>query len=358
MSLEIRVFGCIFLVFIFFVGLIGNLLVCSVVRSRTVRSSATNHILLNLAIADILGCLVNLPIMFVTFYVDFQNNFLESLSDAHFVLTVTTGFPVCLCHLLLSVDRYDAIVNPFHRRVTVPRMKRVSIVLWGVSLGAGLIAAVLVVIIPTHWLILHDDSPHFIAGEVLNGVGTAVILSILTVMLYSFVKVRTSFRVHNTHMVQALGQAKVDKEMRLTKVAVLLIASFTVTCLPWVFMRLVYSITGHQDKAAYILSYCLLYLSHAINPLLYTSLMRQFKRVMYHKIHCCFRRLSCREPDLHDSPLSENSREPTEGVVSRGRQRLSLAVVHPFCPQKGVKKDSEISLEKVGTNTENIEIES
>lgn len=295
----VRTVSCTFLTSTFIVGLIGNLLVCLAVYKTMSMRTPTNLILVNLAVADMLGCVVNMPIMFVTFITDFEHSSVEVLGEIHFVLTVVIGIAICACHVLLCIDRYDAVKSPFHKRITRQRMKQISKWLWCLSVVAGIVTSILVVMVPTHWLTLQDDQPHYIAGEILNGFATLVILSILASMLYSCIVVKQGIKKHNQQMEQSLGRGTLDKEIRITTVATVLVTAFTITCLPWILVRLVYSITGHQDKVSYIISYTLLYTSHAINPIVYAGFMKHFQRAMMQVLSglmstiCCGRNICC-----------------------------------------------------------------
>jgi len=298
-SNTVRIVACTFLNLTFFIGVIGNLLVCLAVYKTKRLRTTTNLILANLAVADMLGCIVNMPIMFVTFITDFEHDSVEVLGEVHFVLTVVIGLAICFCHILLCIDRHDAVKSPFHKKITKQRMKLISKLMWVLSVAAGVVTSILVVLIPTHWLTLEDDQPHYLAGEILNGIGTLVILSILAAMLYSSFVVKQGINKHNQQMEQTLGRATLDKELRVTTVATVLVTAFTVTCIPWILVRLLYSIAGHQDKVSYIISYTLLYTSHAINPIVYAGLMKHFQRAMMQVLShllssiCCGRNACC-----------------------------------------------------------------
>lgn len=277
-STVTRTTACVSLILTFIVGMIGNSLVCVAVYTRKSMRTPTNLILVNLAAADLLGCIINMPIMFATFITDFRH--IEVLGDIHFVLTSFIGIAICSCHILLCIDRYDAIKTSTHRRITRIHMKRISKILWAVSVGAAAVMTVVVIVVPTHWLMLRENQPHFIAGEVLNGFGTAAILSILFSMIYSCYVVKRGVAAHNAQMVQSLGRATLEQEIKINKLATCLVLGFTVTCLPWIIVRLLYSITGHQGKTSYVISYTLLYTSHAINPVVYAGFMKTFQKAM------------------------------------------------------------------------------
>lgn len=328
---SVRICSCILLLITFFVGLVGNLLVCLAVRNSVRMRTSTNLILLNLAVADFLGCLVNMPIMFYTFWIDLEDESTEILGEAHFVLTVFIGCPICCCHVLLCIDRYDAIKSPFHRRITKNRMKRISLVVWSVSFATGVLTIPLVVMVPTHWLTLRQESPHYIAGEIVNGIGTLVILAILFLMIYSSCVVKRGINSHNNNMMSTLGRATIDREMRITKMTSVLITAFTVTCLPWVFFRLLYDIKGHQDKISYAVSYTFLFASHAVNPIVYAGLMRNFQRAMKRSLKYILAKICC-----GIACATESNLEPDEGTSVKVLQPCgtSLAAVHPLGPEK------------------------
>ncbi|XP_031558851.1 neuromedin-U receptor 2-like [Actinia tenebrosa] len=327
----VRIGSCVFLLITFFVGLIGNLLVCLAVRNSVSMRTPTNLILVNLAVADFLGCLVNMPIMCYTFWTDFQDKSIDALGEVHFVLTVFIGFPICCCHVLLCIDRHDAIKSPFQRRINKNRIKKISLVVWAVSFATGILTISLVLLVPTHWLTLREEKPHFIAGEILNGTGTFVILAILSMMIYSSCVVKRGINSHNNNMMSAMGRATIDREMRITKVTTVLITAFTVTCLPWVFFRLLYDINGHQDEISYAICYTFLFTSHAINPIVYAGLMRNFQRTMKQSLKYCLAKICCGMA-CTTGLGGRLEREQGEGTSVKGLQqsRNSLAAIQPL----------------------------
>ena len=287
-AVVFRWLGTAYLSAVFLISLTGNSLLCSAMYKNASLRTATNLIILNLAMADIFGSLSNLPIMITTFLTNFEQKHLEAMGDPHFVLTVGSGMAICACHILLCVDRYDSVKRPFHRRLTKAKMKRISMGVWILALTFLAIATAFALLIETHWLFLIDEPSHFIAGEILNGAGILVIIVTLSAMLYSFISVRRGIKSHNQHMLSSLGQATLQTEMRLTKLGVLLVCSFSVTSLPWVTVRLLYSITGHQEKVTFIVCYSMLYTCHAINPLVYASFMRNFRKAMLTQLRNAF----------------------------------------------------------------------
>ena len=279
---TVRIAACSFLAAVFAIGMVGNTLVCSVVHTMKNMRTATNLILVNLAVADIIACLSSLPIMVCAFTVDFEFGPGKEVGKAHFLLTVGVGLPLVFCHLLLCVDRYDSVIHPFSRRITKKRMKRITAAIWFASAVLLLGCTILVVFVPAQWLLDEDyqDEHNVIFGQVLNSFGLVVILITLFCMLYSFISLKRGLRKHDQNVVHSLGHSTLEKEMRLSGAAVVLVFSFALTSLPWVVARFVQSTSRQPQPDAFVLCYSLMHSSHAINPLVYAGFMRNFRRAM------------------------------------------------------------------------------
>ncbi|XP_035231285.1 orexin receptor type 2-like [Stegodyphus dumicola] len=118
---------------VFFVGLIGNALVCiSVYRNHSMRT-VTNYFIVNLAVADFLVILFCLPpsvlwdVTETWFFGSLMCKlvlYLQSVSVSVSVLTLT----------FISIDRWYAICHPLKFKSTASRAKKAIIIIWFTSL--------------------------------------------------------------------------------------------------------------------------------------------------------------------------------------------------------------------------------
>ena len=281
---SVQLIGSVFLGVAFVTGMCGNYLVISSMLHVLKLRSATNCILVNLAVADILGCLLSLPIMTTTILIDLRHGVLKILSDVNFVSSVSIGGVIVSCHILLCIDRYQSIVSPFNQRTNENQMKKMSVGIWSIFVGLLALSIVLALLVDTHWLLVGDEEPHFVAGEVINGAGISVVGLTLLVMLYTFGILNRKLKRHATNMSKITRNPnqsiRLLKEQRLLKVALIIVLSFAFTTFPWIVVRLLYAITGHASKEAFIICYSILYSGHTINPFVYGSFMTNLRREM------------------------------------------------------------------------------
>lgn len=110
MDLIQAVFACVLIV----IAVAGNLLIILAVWKKPSLRSTTNYLLVNLAFSDIVS-LCFLPIMFIERNIELQEgaaaDFLcKFLISFH--ITLTASFAATCILVVLSAERYQAIVNP------------------------------------------------------------------------------------------------------------------------------------------------------------------------------------------------------------------------------------------------------
>lgn len=128
-SMPIRLLFYIVYALIFSIGIMGNLLVCFVVARNTAMQNVTNFFIANLAVSDILICVLAVP-----------------FTSAHIALG-TWLFGETLCHIVpfaqgvsvyvsaftlmaIAVDRYFVIIHPFRSRMQVPLCAAIVACIW------------------------------------------------------------------------------------------------------------------------------------------------------------------------------------------------------------------------------------
>ena len=126
------------------VGVLGNLLVCFTILRVKFLHSMTNYLLVNLAVADLLGCL-----QAFFYYLSADQHFVlvryipaspvgkelfcRTLASAFlfWFLSNTSAYTLCL----VTLERYVALLHPLHyeTKLTAKRMKMLVAVTWAVS---------------------------------------------------------------------------------------------------------------------------------------------------------------------------------------------------------------------------------
>lgn len=126
---------CLTYLLIFLVGVVGNVLTCTVIARNKVMWTPTNSYLFSLAVSDLLVLLLGMPLELYELWQNYP--FLLGKGGCYFKTFLFET--VCLAAILnvtaLSVERYIAVVHPLRAKYVVTRThaKRVILTVWGVS---------------------------------------------------------------------------------------------------------------------------------------------------------------------------------------------------------------------------------
>lgn len=126
---------CLIYMIIFIVGVVGNVLTCTVIARNKVMWTPTNYYLFSLAVSDLLVLLLGMPLELYELWQNYP--FLLGKGGCYFKTFLFET--VCLASILnvtaLSVERYIAVVHPLRAKYVVTRThaKRVILTVWGVS---------------------------------------------------------------------------------------------------------------------------------------------------------------------------------------------------------------------------------
>lgn len=131
---------CLAYLAIFVVGVVGNLLTCSVIARNKMMWTPTNYYLFSLAVSDLLVLLLGMPLELYELWQNYP--FLLGEGGCYFKTFLFET--VCLASILnvtaLSMERYIAVVHPLRAKYVVTRThaKRVILLVWGVSVLCAL----------------------------------------------------------------------------------------------------------------------------------------------------------------------------------------------------------------------------
>lgn len=133
----VQVFFCILYVTVFILGVFGNVLVCFVVLRNKAMQTVTNIFITNLALSDILLCILAVP--FTPIYT-FMGRWAFGRTLCHLV-PYAQGCSIYISTLTLTsiaIDRYFVIIYPFHPRMKLTTCIFIIVSIWVISLLATL----------------------------------------------------------------------------------------------------------------------------------------------------------------------------------------------------------------------------
>lgn len=121
---------------IFVTGVLGNLLTCTVISKHRKMRTPTNLYLFSLAISDLLVLLFGMPLEIYDLWQNYPFPFSESICCFKIFLFETVCFASVLNVMVLSIERYVAVVHPLKTRyaITNKHAQRVIGGVWAVSL--------------------------------------------------------------------------------------------------------------------------------------------------------------------------------------------------------------------------------
>lgn len=134
---TIQIFFCVLYATVFVLGVFGNALVCYVVLRNRAMQTVTNIFITNLALSDILLCLLAVP--FTPMYT-FIGRWAFGKTLCHF-MPYAQGCSIYISTLTLTsiaIDRYFVIIYPFKPRMKLSTCITIIIAIWLVALLATL----------------------------------------------------------------------------------------------------------------------------------------------------------------------------------------------------------------------------
>ncbi|XP_076007473.1 neuromedin-U receptor 1 [Genypterus blacodes] len=365
---------CLTYLLIFLVGVVGNVLTCTVIARNKVMWTPTNYYLFSLAVSDLLVLLLGMPLELYELWQNYP--FLLGKGGCYFktFLFETVCWASILNVTALSVERYIAVVHPLRAKYVVTRThaKRVILTVWGVSVlcavpNTGLhgIATLygpsvgpggngtLSVEIPDS-AICTLVKPRWMYNLTIQVM--ALLFFVLPMLTISALYLLIGLRLKREKMHQVLeaksgmGQdsfcnvrTKQQKARRrqVTKMLFVLVVVFGICWAPFHTDRLMWSFISEWTNSqleifqyVHIISGVFFYLSSAVNPILYnlmsTRFREMFKEVMCHRPHhatprthsLSVTRVTLRST-LSDTPPSNGTAiveaEVEEGVCGYGR---------------------------------------
>ncbi|CAJ1060765.1 Hypothetical predicted protein [Xyrichtys novacula] len=323
------VFLPVFLIYlvIFAVGVVGNVLTCTVIARNKVMWTPTNYYLFSLAVSDLLVLLLGMPLELYELWQNYP--FLLGRGGCYFKTFLFET--VCLASILnvtaLSVERYIAVVHPLRAKYVVTRThaKRVILIVWGVSVLCALPNTSLHGITVLHIRSLGPAGstdfeipesaictlvkPHWMYN--LTTQVTTLLFFILPMLTISVLYMLIGLQLKQEKMRQALQaksgfeqdsfcnvrtQQQKARRRQVTKMLFVLVVVFGICWAPFHTDRLMWSFISdwtdnHLEIFEYvhIISGVFFYLSSAVNPILYnlmsTRFREMFKEVMCHRQH-------------------------------------------------------------------------
>lgn len=323
--------------FIFFVGVSGNALVVFVVAHNRAMQTITNIFIANLAVADVIMCLLAVPFTPLS---GLLHNWLFGDVLCR-VVPMAMGASVhvsTMTSTAIAVDRYFVIVHPFVGRMKTVVCVLVTGVIWVVAISISLPLAIhqTVTRIEAHSIsVCHEQWPEDSSRQFFSIVSLLLQYIVpCSVICFCYVSVSLSLRRRALARIGNSSRSRDQLEIRRKrKTNRMLVAMVTIFVSCWLPLNLIQLIVEYHEEL-FQWKYFLLtfFVTHVIamsstiyNPFLYAwmneNFRKEFNYVIPHLISCGIRR--CR--DVRRSSAESSSRVRYAAVNSATLRRQMAA---------------------------------
>ncbi|EDW67503.1 allatostatin-A receptor [Drosophila virilis] len=279
-------------------GFFGNLLVILVVLLNKNMHSTTNLLIVNLAAADLLFVIFCVPftaIDYVTQHWPFGKMWCRSVQ----YLIVVTAYASIYTLVLMSIDRFLAVVHPIRSRMLrTEHITKIAIfTLWTVVLTVSMPVTF------AHDVVVDYDNQtnvtyamcRYIDNDVLDlstfQVSFFISSYLLPLMVISGLYVRMIMRLWHQGTGVRMSKESQRGRKRVTRLVVVVVIAFASLWLPVQLILLLkaldmYEINSMFNVILQIVAHTMAYTSSCINPLLYAFLSDNFRKAFYKAINC------------------------------------------------------------------------
>ena len=272
------------------VALVGNTLLIYIVWKKPRTRNLTSFMFVNMAVADLMVVVFQMPVSITHFYVSGSSEFLQVFSCrflyyAVYVSTIASIF----CLTVIAFDRYFAVVHPFRRSIWFRKPKIITPVVWISSIA--LMSVVPVAFKSVNGVCFFDDtviSPLVFWSCILalTYLLPLAIISILYIIVAGKLWLHEMPADHEVREHQRQQEIPKKKVIRMLTIVVVV---FAVCWLPVHVYQMDNSVKMGALWPPSLIYFCywLSQANSAINPWLYIGLNKKMKAAFTKMIRCC-----------------------------------------------------------------------
>lgn len=290
-------------VIIFVLGLSGNTLVVYVVVRNKTMQTITNIFITNLAVSDILICLLSIPFTPLGY---FLNSWMFGEALCHIVpmSQAISVYVSTLTSTAIAVDRYFVIVYPFKPRMKVFVCLIVIVAIWIISISISLPLGIYMQLSReenTGYWRCNENWPREQAGQFFTV--TSLVLQYVvpcSIITYCYLKVSLALKKRSRTKIGSGSKCRERDELeirRKRRTNRMLIAMVTIFVLCWLMLNIVNVTVSYKKNYQYWYYYTLIFfIAHVIavsstiyNPFLYAWMNDNFRKEFKQVLPCLFR---------------------------------------------------------------------
>lgn len=358
---------------IFVLGIFGNVLVCYVVFRNKAMQTVTNLFITNLALSDILLCVLAVP--FTPLYT-FLGRWVFGSLICHLV-SYAQGISVYISTLTLTsiaIDRFFVIIYPFHPRMKLSTCIFIIIAIWMFSIFVTLPYGIYMRHKPSDTnktlYYCEEDWPSENYRKIFGGLTTTmqfIIPFFLIAFCYICVSLRLNDRARSKPGTKNSRKEEADRE-RKKRTNRMLIAMVVIFLLSWLPLNVINVINDFNRQLAnwqyYYLSFFMVHSmamsSTCYNPFLYAWLNENFRKE-FKQVLPCFDSSAARVPsggrggNWRSERTCNGNDTQQESLLPSGVHRSTSVRERKTTPPPPLKTDS-VEVENVLVPSVNVNV--
>lgn len=297
----VQIAFCLIYSTIFIIGVFGNVLVCYVVFRNRAMQTVTNLFITNLALSDILLCLLAVPI---TPLYTFLQRWVFGTLLCH-LMSYAQGCSVYISSLTLTsiaIDRFFVIIYPFHPRMKLTTCIAIIISIWCfallVTLPYGLFVKHLTMINDTGTMSSYcEENWPSEQNRKLFGSMTSTLQFVLPFLIICFCYIRVSIKLNDRARkkpgtkTSRREQIDRDRKRRTNRMLIAMVAVFGISWLPLNVVNILNDF--HESTNNWRFYNFIFFISHSVamsstcyNPFLYAWLNENFRKEFKQVLPC------------------------------------------------------------------------
>ncbi|XP_066943793.1 uncharacterized protein [Macrobrachium rosenbergii] len=347
-------------------AIVGNFMVIvTIARHRGMRTR-TNLLLANLAVADILVAVLDMPISLITVIKGdwiFSHNFCDFNGFA-----VGLGFMLSIHTLMwISIHKYISITRPFSRSVTPGKITMMILAAWAWAIFYNLTPTSLIGLTDTEYKLGASQCgpaiPRALSQYIHSAINTTVNLALpITIMTFCYYRIFKEVKDHLKRMRHFADESACNsliEQKQITETLCIVLSVFVLFWLPYIVYSMSLALLGKKyvPVIANPIAYMFGYMNSACNPIIYALRSPSFRRG-FKEIICgaeqrgfsgsVYGRQDSRNSNMGRIVLSFRRSLFNKGVVGREKmQNLSFHGIQRQ-PKPAAGKFSPVS--RVGSN--------
>lgn len=332
-------------IFIFVIGICGNVLVCYVVFRNKSMQTVTNYFITNLALSDILLCTFAVP--FTPLYM-FMRQWVFGRVLCHLV-PYAQGVSVYISAFTLmsiAIDRFFVIIYPFKPRLQVSVCYIIIFSVWGLAGLLTLPYGIFMDLIPTDSGLYCDEVWPYESSRKAFGFSTSILQFVVPFIIITFCYMKVCIKLKNRAKSKPGAKSAKKEEMerertrRTNRMLITMVVIFGASWLPINIYNLI--IDFYIPAASWSFLNVIFFISHAAamsstcyNPFLYSWLNENFRKE-FMIVLPCFK-------SANPNPAVPVQRRGISGKTDRscnGHENVTLLPLKEIpIKDKGLQKD-------------------